>query len=105
LLLARDDGVIMLSLPGHTTHRLQSLDVAFFKPSSSYYIAETEKWLRANPGRWITQAKAATLFGYAYGKAATVATAISGFRSTGIWPVNRDVFEDKSRVFPECREM
>jgi hypothetical protein len=34
------------------------------------------------------------LFGYAYGKAATVATAISAFRSTGIWPVNRNVFED-----------
>jgi hypothetical protein len=56
-------------------------------------MAETEKWLRANPGRWITQAKVATLF-YAYGKTATVATAISAFRSTGICPVNTDVFED-----------
>jgi hypothetical protein len=94
LLLARDDGIIMLSLPGHTTHRLQPLGVAFFKPLSSYYIAEIEKWLRANPGRWITQAKVAMLFGYAYGKATTVTTAISAFQSTEICPVNRDVFED-----------
>jgi hypothetical protein len=68
--------------------------VAFFKPLSSYYIAEIEKWLRANPGRWITQAKVVMLFGYAYGKAATLATAVSAFRSAGIWPVNRNVFED-----------
>jgi hypothetical protein len=68
--------------------------VALFKPLSSYYIAEIEKWLRANPGRWITQEKVVILFGYAYGKAATVATVISAFRSTGICPVNRNIFED-----------
>jgi hypothetical protein len=68
--------------------------VAFFKPLSSYYTLEIETWLRASPGRWITQAKLTMLFGYAYGIAATVATAISAFRFTGIWSVNRDVFED-----------
>jgi hypothetical protein len=88
LLLARDNGVIMLSLPGHITHRLQPLDVAFVEPLSSHYIAEIEKWLRANPGRWITHVKVAMLLGSAYGKATTVATAISAFRSTGIWPGN-----------------
>ena len=30
--LASSNGVIMLSLPPHTTHRLQPLDVGFFKP-------------------------------------------------------------------------
>ncbi|KAJ4451710.1 hypothetical protein ANN_03180, partial [Periplaneta americana] len=29
--IARENGVIMLALPGHTTHRLQSLDVSCFK--------------------------------------------------------------------------
>lgn len=35
--LAIDNGIIMLSLPAHTTHRLQPLDVAFFKPLSVYF--------------------------------------------------------------------
>lgn len=30
----------------------------------------------------------------AYGKAATVATAESAFRASGIWPVNRNIFKD-----------
>jgi len=57
--LARDSGVIMVSLPGHTTHRLQPLDVAVLRPLSSHYIDEIEKWLRASPGRCDTQANVA----------------------------------------------
>lgn len=94
LQIARENGIIMLSLPGHTTHRLQPLDVAFFKPLNTYYSDDIEKWLRANPGRCITQAKVAMLFGTAYGRAASVSTAVNAFRATGIWPVNRDVFQE-----------
>jgi len=93
LQLAQDSGVIVVSMPGHTTHRVQPMDVAF-SPLRSCYIEEIENWLRANPGRYVAQAKVAVIFGYAYGKAATVVTAISAFRSTGIWPVNRYAFQD-----------
>jgi len=57
LQLAHDSGVIMVSMPGHTTHRVQPVDVAFFRPLSSCYIEEIENWLRANPGRYVAQAK------------------------------------------------
>ena len=39
---ARKNGIVMLSLPPHSTHKLQPLDVAFFKPLQSYYIQEKE---------------------------------------------------------------
>ena len=68
--------------------------MAFFRSLSSYYIEETEKWLWASPGRCVTRAKVAVLFGNAYRKAVTVATTISVFWSMGIWPVNRDVYQD-----------
>ncbi|KAJ8968087.1 hypothetical protein NQ314_002472 [Rhamnusium bicolor] len=32
LFFARDNGIIMLQLPSHITHRMQPLDVAFFAP-------------------------------------------------------------------------
>jgi hypothetical protein len=40
------------------------------------------------------RAKVAVLFGNAYVKAVTVATAISVFWYLGIWPVNRDVYQE-----------
>nr|CAI5838651.1 unnamed protein product [Callosobruchus analis] len=32
ILLAREHGVVLLQLPGHTTNRLQPFDVSLFKP-------------------------------------------------------------------------
>jgi hypothetical protein len=96
--IARENGVIMLSLSGHTTHRLQPLDVSFFKPLSSYYINEMEKLLRQKRSEGkpevVTQFHIARLFGKAHGQAATVGTAMNGFAETGVWPVNRHVFQD-----------
>ena len=65
--MARDNGVIMLTLPSHTSAKLQPLDVAFFKPLSTYFTTEIEKYLRLNPGRvGVTVRKVAYLFGKAY---------------------------------------
>lgn len=92
--LARKHGVVLLSLPGHTSNKLQPLDVSFFKPLSSYYIDETEKWLRQNPGRVVTQYQISMLFGKAYERAASIGNIVNGFRKSGIYPINRDVFQD-----------
>lgn len=60
--LARAHEIMMISVPAHTTYRLQSCDVPFFKPLSSYYnqAANTRKWLRKNPSQNITQFQAQT---------------------------------------------
>lgn len=92
--LARENGVIILQLPGHTTHRLQPLDVAVFKPLELYYTEANEKWLRSHPGLAVSQYQVAQLLGEAYPRAAVMANAMNGFRKTGIWPVDRNVFSD-----------
>ncbi|KAM3963977.1 uncharacterized protein ACR2FA_002014 [Aphomia sociella] len=48
----------------------------------------------AHPGRVVTHLQIAGLFNEAYGKAATVQNACHGFKSTGIWPLNPDIFPD-----------
>lgn len=96
--LARENGIILLQLPGHTTHRLQPLDVAIFKPLQVYYDQAVEKWLREHPGRTITQYHVARLIGEAYGRAASIANATNGFRRCGIWPVDRNVYTDADFV-------
>ena len=61
-------------MPGYTTHRLQPLDVAFFKLLQNYYVQAQELWMRANPGTPISVYNLAALIGEAYGRAATVGT-------------------------------
>jgi len=92
--MAREAGVIMLSLPSHTTHRMQPLDVAFFRPLSTYYAQEADMWMRKNPGRPLSHFQVCQLFGKAYARAASMETAINGFCRAGIWPVDRSVFQD-----------
>ncbi|XP_041349129.1 jerky protein homolog-like [Gigantopelta aegis] len=63
--LARDNGVVIVCLPPHCSHRLQPLDVSFMKPLSTFYTQEVEKWLRHNPGKVVTIYQVAELFGQA----------------------------------------
>lgn len=56
-------GVMMLSLPPHTSHRLQPLDIAFFRPLKVYYSQQIDQWMRANPGRAVTMFQLRRLFG------------------------------------------
>lgn len=96
--LARDHGVILLQLPGHTTHKLQPLDVSFFKPLETFYIQEMQKYLRTYPNLIISLFQIAQIFTPAYQRAATIENAVSGFKNTGIWPVNRNVFAEHEYV-------
>ena len=43
---ARDHGVVIFSLPPHTTHRLQPLHRVFYKSLMTYYNPECDSWLR-----------------------------------------------------------
>ena len=89
---ARENGIVMLSLPPHTTHRLQPLDRTFFKPLMGNYNTACDQWMRNHAGRQITIYQIAALFREAYVKSATMSNAVSDFTTTGIWPCNRSVF-------------
>ena len=92
IMTARDSGVIMLSLPPHTTHKLKPLDFSFFKPLQTYYLQVCDKWLRNNPGRGLTVFQVAEISGKAFPRAASVKNITNGFRKLGIWPCGRNVF-------------
>lgn len=94
LTFAKNNGIVILSLPAHCTHRMQPLDVTFYGPMKTYYNQEISLWLKAHPDRVLSQYQIARLFGQAYSKTAQTAIAESGFLKTGIWPVNPDIFPD-----------
>jgi len=70
VLKARENNVMLLCMPSHCTHRLQPLDVAFFKSLNSHYDDECRKWLREHPGQRINEDRIPGLFSIAYGKSA-----------------------------------
>lgn len=92
--MARKHGVIMLQLPGHTTHRVQPLDRTFFRPLKSNFNQAIQKWLRTNPGMVVSQYQIAGLCTEAYGKTATIENVANGFRACGVWPADRTVFQE-----------
>lgn len=92
---ARANHVHIIVIPPHTSHRLQPLDVAFMFPLNTYYEQETKKWLINNPGKAITIYQVGELFGNAFQRAATAQNAINGFKATGIYPYNPNVFPEE----------
>jgi len=92
--LARQHGIVMMSLPPHTTHKMQPLDRTVFGPLKAHYNSECDKWMLSHAGQRISQYDIAGLFGAAYLKTCTMEKAISGFRCTGLWPFNPDIFTE-----------
>lgn len=84
----------MVSLPPHTSHRMQPLDLTFMKPLSSYMTAEINKMQRGLKGKSISIKKIFPIFGRAFSKAATMESAQNGFRKAGLVPLNPDIFTD-----------
>lgn len=76
----RNNHIFALTLPPHSSHKMQPLDRSFFNSLKKSYAAECEKWLQNHPGRAITQYQVATIFTPAYLKAANATNAVVGFR-------------------------
>uniref|UniRef100_A0A182NVN1 DDE-1 domain-containing protein n=1 Tax=Anopheles dirus TaxID=7168 RepID=A0A182NVN1_9DIPT len=91
---ARVNHVTIIVLPPHCSNKLQPLDVSFMAPFKNYYTNAAETFLRNNPGRVITVYEVGQLMSTAFTKAATTLIAVNGFKKTGLWPCNREIFDD-----------
>ena len=92
--LAKENGVVLLTMPPHTSHRLQPLDVCCFKPFKMVYAQAMENWMRSNPGKTITIYEIPEFVAHAQLHGLTAKNILSAFQSTGIFPYNRDLFDE-----------
>jgi len=90
--LARENHVDSICLPPHSSHKMQPFDKAFMGPLKTFYCQEIEKWLRSRPGRVVAVYQIGELFGNAYKRAAAGEIETSGFRATGLFPRDKNVF-------------
>ena len=88
----------MVSLPPHSSHKSQPLDVCFYGPLKVHYAAAAENWMAMHPGRAISQYQVAELFNSAYSSVASVGVASKAFAKVGIWPLNNSVFTEADFV-------
>jgi hypothetical protein len=71
---------------------MQPLDKAFMGPLKTFYCQEIEKWLRSHPGRVVSVYQIGELFGHAYMRAATGEIEANGFRATGLFTCDKNIF-------------
>ena len=90
--------IILAILPPHSTQTLQPLDVVCFKPLSSNYSKGLTNHLQASQGLSpIGKFEFLHLFWPAWVNTFTETLVFSGFRATGISPLNANVILDRFR--------
>ena len=79
----------LLTLLSHTSHALQPLDCSIFKPFKTNFQTYRDYWSRQNVTEITCKETLAHWISLALRKALTERNIVSGFRATGIFPLNR----------------
>ena len=88
----KENGVTLLTLPPHCSHKLQPLDRSVYGPFKTFYNQAANAFMVSHPGKTITIYDVAELVRKADEQTLIPRSIRSGFAASGIWPFNRDVF-------------
>lgn len=89
---AKQNGIILLTIPPHCSHRLQPLDITCFGPFKAFYNRAIDQWLLNHPGTPLTMYDIAGVVGNSFYAAFVPSNITSGFEKTGIEKFNPSVF-------------
>ncbi|CAH1983667.1 unnamed protein product [Acanthoscelides obtectus] len=96
--LARQNHLIMVSIPPHTSHKLQPLDVSVYRSFKVAFEQALDTFQKNHPGRRVNQFDIARLVGIAYEKSATVQNATNlDFAPATVYE-NAAVIEEQSNT-------
>ena len=92
--LMREHNVEVLCFPPHTSHWLQPADRSIFKSLKSHWSTEGLSYTRGTGGKKCGKSDFFQIFTPAWTRCSTVENIQSGFRSSGIFPVNFNAIPD-----------
>ena len=87
---AAKERVILFTLPPNTTHLTQPLDKESFGPLKVFWRQACHPFVVKNPGVRVTKHNFSSVFSEAWIQALTPKNIVSGFRTTGIYPPDRN---------------
>ena len=87
---AAEHQVILFALPPNTTHLTQPLDKGIFAPLKIEWRKVCHDYIVENPAKVVTVHCFASLFAKAWTKSMTMKNIMAGFRTTGIFPLDRN---------------
>lgn len=90
----RNHHITMLSIPPHTSHRLQPLDLTLFSSLKNEFAKQCDMYVKTNNLTPITPNEISELFRNAFEACWNIKKAIKGFAISGIHPINRNAFKD-----------
>lgn len=99
----KSNGICVVTLPPHTSHKLQPLDLTFFGPLKNAFNRECDLFLKSNPHEKITMYDLSSLFNKSNCRVDTMEKGISGFKAAGIFPFNPNKFNNDD--FSSAQEM
>ncbi|XP_018393355.1 PREDICTED: uncharacterized protein LOC108772330 [Cyphomyrmex costatus] len=91
---AKKNNIIMLSFPPHCSHKLQPLDVGVYGPFKNYVNRAQTAWMTNHPGKTMTIYDIPGVVKDSLPQALNPANIMSGFKGSGLWPFNADIFQD-----------
>ena len=97
--LMKEHQIYVLAIPPHTSHIVQALDSTPFANFKRYWQAALLEWNNAHKGAILDKPSFFQAFWPAFKHSMTVAAIQSGFRKTGIYPVNFEAI-DKAKFTP-----
>ena len=92
---ARRKGLDMITLPSHTSHGLQPLDVSCFGLVKQHFRAFRNAWNIQHPTKACKKETLAQWMSLALQKGLTTSNIRNGFKACGIWPLNFDAMNGK----------
>lgn len=90
----KENGIVLLSFPPHCSHKLQPLDRSVYGPFKKAINTACDAWMRNHPGKTMTIYDIPSIITTAMPLALTQANIQAGFRKTGIFPFNRNLFQE-----------
>ena len=93
--VAKENEIILLTFPPHCSHKLQPLDRTIFGPFKHYYTQAANGYMNNHPGCTISIHNIAELVGKAYPGAFTPRNITAGFKVSGIFPFDSNIFNDE----------
>jgi len=87
--ISMESGLDIVSLPSHTSHALQPLDVACFKPFKTAFRKIRDSWTLMNKNKRVSKQDLCEWTSKALKAALTSKNIKAGFKKTGIWPLDR----------------